>query len=216
MTKKVYLIEKEYELIQPLLDNNLLVGFHYPNMVRIRTIADGSCFFHAIVNAFFLPYRTGRLDNQTITKNQIVKNLRHELSIRLSEPIEKDGPTHYDLLSAGELKNISQNLTQYSLENMKKELDSKDPVDNVYQEFISNQLNKDIYIIDWVTRQVVINGNDNLLYKNRGSIVLLYLPGHYELIGLIDDKEQIETYFKPTHPFIQTIRSHIRNRIGSI
>ena len=66
-----------------------------------------------------------------------------------------------------------------------KELDSDRPVDNAYNEFISDQLNKDIYILDAVTQDVYMTGSDdNVLYKDRPSIVLMYLPGHYELVGL--------------------------------
>ena len=93
---------------------------------------------------------------------------------------------------------------------MQKELDSSRPVDNVYNEFISDQLEKDIYIIDAVKKDIYITGKDNdILYKNRPSVVILYLPGHYELVGLVKKNGDIKTLFNPDHDFIQAIRDRM-------
>lgn len=192
----------------------------YPGMVRIRTLADGSCLFHAIANAYFIPYRTGILDGKSISRPQLIRTLRRQLSIRLGEPVDPlnpDGPTHYDLLSRGQLRKFAESVPRYSLENMQKELDSNDPVDNVYNEFLSNQLNKDIYLLNAQTKDVLITGNDDdILYKDRDSIVILYLtgpPGHYELVGL-DQGEDIMTIFPPSHPFILAIRHRMNELRG--
>ena len=142
-----------------------------------------------------------------------IQNLRKDLSIKLGskiDPTDPDSPTYYDTLSRGELPNISKEIPRYSLANMQKELASNRPVDNVYNEFISNCLNKDIYILDGVKRDVYITGNDDeILYKNRESIVILYLPGHYELIGIIDDNN-IHTLFDPEDDFIQRIKTRMQ------
>jgi len=61
---------------------------------------------------------------------------------------------------------------------------------------------------------VYITGNDSdILYKKRPSIVLLYLPGHYELIGIMESKidskntgKTIKTLFEPNHQLIEAIR----------
>lgn len=186
--------------------------FNYPNMVRIRTIADGSCFFHAIAKAYYTPYQVGMLDGKAIDRQKLIKALRRDLAIKLgqpADPADPDGPTNYDLLSRGKLQEFAKGVPQYSLENMQKELSSTAPVSNSYNEYISNQLNKDIYLLDGETNDVMITGNDDdILYKDRDSIVILYIPGHYELVG-IQTEDGIITHFRSTHPFIQAIRNRM-------
>jgi len=186
----------------------------FPNMVRIRTIPDGSCFFHAIANAYFLPYRTGLLDGKAMSKRDIIAGFRHDLSKMLAMPIDPrdpEGPTHYDTLSHGKLAEFAKGHPEYTLANMQKQLNSNSSVDNIYVEFISNQLNLDIYLLDLNKQEVYITGKDDDLYfKNRNSIVIGYLPGHYELIGLYNAiTKEVSTYFKPSHPFITNIRKRL-------
>lgn len=187
--------------------------FKYNNLVRLRTIADGSCFFHALAKSYFKPYITGLLDGKPFIRREFIQNLRKDLSVTLGSkinPSDNSSPLYYDELSRGELKDFSKSVPEYSLKNMQKELDSKRSVDNVYNEFISNQLDKDIYIIDAVKKDIYITGDDNdILYKNRPSVVILYLPGHYELVGLIKRNGDIKTLFNPDHDFIQAIRERI-------
>jgi hypothetical protein len=180
-------------------------SFMYDNMVKINTPADGSCFFHAIAYACFIPYKTEKIDGIALNKSEFIKTLRKRLAEELSTKID-DNTTHYDSLSRGQLGVFSEGVEKYSLENMKKELKSNGPVDNVYNEFISNILNKDIYILSSQTQDVYVTGNDfDILYKGRESIVLLFSPGHYDLIGL-QEKDGIVTSFSPDHEFILAIR----------
>lgn len=204
------LMDREFEPLNWVAIGNR--GFSYPDMVRIRTSADGSCFFHAVTKAFYIPYRTGQLNGVAINRHQLIQTLRRELAIKLGRPAnpnDPQGPTHYDLLSRGQLREFAKGVKQYSLQNMQKELCSNSAIDNVYNEFISNQLDKDIYILDGENRDVLVTGDDDdILYKNRKSIVILYIPGHYELVG-IRNGDRIETHFQPTHPFIQAIRNRM-------
>ena len=201
--------------------------FSYPNMVRIDTIADGSCFFHAIANAYFIPYWENTLNGQPMSKHRFVTAMRNDLATRLGEPVPTHpwggaNLTHYDLLSRGQLCEFAKAVPRYSLENMQKELRSHSAVDNVYNEFISNQLNKDIYLLDAKKRDVFVTGDDDdILYKNRESIVVLYHPGHYELVGIADpayanvsfppgSRDHIATLFSPQHSFIRAIRQRMK------
>lgn len=207
-TKTKYLTDHEYE--------NLVWNgpFSYPNMVRIRTPTDGSCYFHAIAKAYFEPYIIGRLNNQPLDRKSFIQKLRKDLSVKLQSKVDPTNPTspiYYDTLSRGKLREFSKSVPSYSLKNMVKELDSDHPVDNVYNEFVSNQLDKDIYILDLEKRDVYITGyDDEILYKDRPSIVILYLPGHYELVGL-DENGIVKTLFDPDHDFILTIRDRINS-----
>jgi hypothetical protein len=196
--------------------------FTFPGMMRIRTIPDGSCYFHAISNAFFPPYQSGILNGKAISKQEIVRRLRNDLAIRLaqpSDPLNPNSPLNYDLLSNGELRAFAEammgedpdpDIPNYTLEHMQDELKTSGAVDNVYNEFISNQLKKDIYILDGENEDIQFTGGDySLLYKGRPSIVLYYLPGHYELVGIRRQDGSIQTYFDPNSEFIQAIRQRL-------
>lgn len=211
-------IKTNHTLIRHLSDNewerlDWKSPFGFKGMIRIRTPKDGSCFFHALAKSYFRPYMTGKLDGEPFNKKEFIKNLRKSLAEKLASRVKPTDPAslrHYDLLSRGTLEEFSKSVPAYSLENMQKELmDPSKPVDNVYNEFISNQLNKDIYILDAVKRDVYITGDDDeILYKGRPSIVILYFPGHYELIGLKTD-EKLKVLFDPNHSFIRTIRKRM-------
>lgn len=210
MRNITYLVNNEYENL------NWTGPFNYPNMVRIRTPTDGSCFFHAIAKSYFEPYILGKLNNAPFDRREFIKKLRKDLSLKLKSRVDPTNPNnqliYYDTLSRGDLAEFAKSVPVYSLENMVKELDSDHAVDNVYNEFISDQLNKDIYILDMVKKDVYITGQDNdILYKDRKSIVILYLPGHYELVGL-DENGIVKTLFDPNHPFIR----YIQDRMESI
>jgi hypothetical protein len=216
---KYYLVNRESE---PLNWRGEGGKFTFPGMIRIRTIPDGSCYFHAISNAFFPPYQSGILNGKAISKADIVRRLRNDLAIRLaqpSDPLNPNSPLNYDLLSNGELRAFAEammgedpdpGVPNYTLEHMQHELMNCGAVDNVYNEFISNQLKKDIYILDGENEDIQFTGGDySLLYKGRPSIVLYYLPGHYELIGLRRPDGSIQTYFDPNSEFIQAIRERL-------
>ena len=183
--------------------------FKYNNLVRLRTPTDGSCFFHSIAKSYFKPYIMNTLN---ITRRDFIKQLRKDLAVKLGskvDPRDPDSPLYYDLLSRGNLRDFSETLPQYSLINIQNELDSDEPVDNVYNEFISDQLDKDIYVLDMTKHDVYVTGSDDdILYKGRPSIVILYLPGHYELVGL-NDNGVIRTLFGPDHDLILAIRDRM-------
>lgn len=183
------------------------------DLIRIRTDADGSCFFHAICKAFFKPYIMGKIEDKNFDRREFVRKLRSDLAKMLAvkiDPQDKNSKTYYETLSKGELPNIAQNIPEYSLENMQKELDSNLPISNIYNEFISDQLDIDLYILDSIKRDVYMTATDErILYKNRYSVVLLYLPGHYELVGLMHKNSNVETYFPPDSSFILRIRERM-------
>lgn len=180
-------------------------NFKYPNMVKIYTEGDGSCFFHAITNSFYRPYITGMVGNTPLDKKGFIRNLRTDLSKQLKY--------HYKNLSRGKLEDFSkgEGLETFSLTEMEKILDSNMPVDNRFNEYVSNIIDKDIYILDGQTQDVYITGkDDDILYKRRNSIVLLYSNNHYELVGVLQTGI-IKTLFDYSDPFIMSIRSRLKN-----
>ena len=188
------------------LDWQGLSDFYYDNLFQKEEIRDGSCFFHCIADSFYGPYQKG-----TINRAQYVRQMRKELSLILPSK-NQDGRVWYDTLSKGTLNEFSKNVPEFSLQNMIALLDSSDYVDNRYNEFISNVLNKDIYILDNSRKDVyMIPGDDDILYKNRESIVILYLPKkkHYDLVGVVEGNV-LRTLFRPEHPLILKIRDRMR------
>lgn len=207
--------------------------FWFPGLVRLRTIADGSCFFHAIANAFYQPYRVGMIQDQVFDRIDFIRRLRADFATKLASPNigdKKDGfnrtgcrgkiqhghspiKTYYETISRGQLPILAKDHARYQLANMQKELNSFLPVDNLYNEFISNILNKDIYLLDLRTHDVYVTGSDmDILYKGRPSIVILTMPGHYELVGL-DQGNGIRTLFDPKSDLIQAIRNRMKYKI---
>ena len=202
-----YLTNSEYEHM------NWNGKLSYPGLVRIRTPTDGSCFFHAIAKSFFEPYITGKLDGKTLNRQKVIQQLRKDLAVKLGtriNPSDPMSPIYYEVLSKGNLPEFGKSIPSYTLINMQRELDSNRSVNNVYNEFISNQLGKDIYILDMVKKDVYMTGSDDeLLYKGRPSIVILYLPGHYELVG-VDVDGVVKTLFPPDHPLIKAIQRRMK------
>lgn len=186
--------------------------FYYPDMVGLKTITDGSCFFHAIVKAYFIPYITGNSDGTSFNRQDYIKGLRRDLANKLGErvnPLQPNSSIYYDTLSRGQLRNMSLSVKEYSLENLQSLLNSNNHVGNEFLEFVSDQLGKDIYILDLIQHDVYILGmDDDILYKERDSIVLLYRPSHYDLVG-IKSNDGVKTLFASHHPFIQSIRDRM-------
>lgn len=193
-------------------------SFKFPHMTRMGTYPDGSCMFHAIALSYFIPYRRGRINEMVLDRGEFIKELRLELSTKLGDIIDEtdpDSPSYYQVISRGGIESFGQYVPQYTLDAMKAELASSKAVDNAYNEFISDVLNKDIYLLDMVSRDVYVTGDDlDILYKERPSIVLLYLPGHYELVGIRNNNGDIKTLFSPDHPFIQSIQRRLMEKIS--
>ena len=186
----------------------------YPGLTAISVTGDGSCYFHAIAKAFFTPYRTGIINGVPIDRRTLVRNFRWELAAKLASPSDPSDPESklvYDTLSGGNLREFANFEPQYSLENMIHELRSGGPVDYVYQELISNEIDKDIYILNLREQDVINLSNNDIFYKNRKAIVLLYMPGHYELVGIQDEDNVIRTLFSSDDDYILHLRSRLQN-----
>lgn len=181
-------------------------GFEAWKLVLFGVPPDGHCLFHSLLYAFYTPYREEILNGKVLSKLQIVVNLRHELSDRL------DGV--YDTLSGGNIGKFAEAVPEFALAHMKKELKSNNYIGYGYIEYISNLINKDIYIINGETSDIYISDELPYLIKGRTSIVLYYKNYHYEPIGLKQDGIYY-CHFKSNHPFIKFLRgkidTHLRN-----
>lgn len=181
-------------------------------LVRIQTITrDNSALLHAVLNAFFTSYRTGRHNGAVIDRVELVQNFRLSLAKRLTEPIKGSSYTVYDCLSKGRYKQLSQTIKAYEINALYNQL--LDPtffIDDTYLELIANEIGKNIYIVDSTNGMLFVKDEEyDIFYKReRDSIVLLAFPNHFELLGVYDEKEEIVyTLFKPTNEWIQQLYS---------
>lgn len=176
-------------------DLQLMKTMKHRGVVEIKTIGDGSCFFHCILLSYYIPYR----ESSKSVRKQMAKKLREDLAHYL--------PNKYNIISNGVLSSKSKEFG-CSLETMKKELSGEGFVGNLYNEYISDILNIDIYVISKKTGDLYTMGTDiNLIIKNRNSIVLIYSEdmAHYSLLG-IEQNNDLATLFSPEHPFIENIK----------
>lgn len=190
----------------------------YPGLVKLNMMGDGSCFFHSIAYSFHKPYRFETIEGYVLDRRDFIRKLRKDLSIKLGQPVnpsDPNSPIYYDVLSRGQLSELSKTLPEYSLLYMQKELDSNTPIDSIYHEFVSDILNKDIYILDGESRDVYQLDRE-LYYKGRPSIVLYYANNHYDLIGLNtkvgenSNDNGIKTFFNPNSDFIRILYSRLK------
>lgn len=192
-----------YEIIEEIEDNDekesknndkyLIKTIPIENLTIIKTIGDGNCFFHCILQATSIEYS----DSDRNHKVNLVKELRDALADILQE--------EYPNLSRGELKELSKSVPEYSLNHMTNELRSSKHVNHLYNELIGNHLGIDIYIIDAEKSDVYITCDEDYLLKNRPSLVLYWTGNHYDLIS---HKEA--DLFQWDHEFIIAIRKRIR------
>ena len=182
------------------------------NICSFWTIADGSCLLHGILNGYWLPYYTSK------NRSLVMTDIRTRLAVELSKPAPGGKVIRYDLLSGGKMKEIGAGLVDpadsfgYTLEGMTKRLISSASLGNESIEHIGNIIDKDIYLLDSKTMDVYLityYSGLEYIHKKRNSVVLLYVPGHYELMGLRDKDGVIATIFAHNDPFIRFIRARM-------
>jgi len=181
-------------------------GFDQFELYRVRVRADGNCYFHAICMAYFIPYRTQKMDNKVMKREDIVKALRRDLALRLSalvDPEDPHSPTVYESLGHGNLAEMGTTNEELSLDNLAKHIDSDSWCGEELQELISNEINKNIFYIDINIEDVYCTSNMDTLYKDRPSVVLIFDGKHYDTCAYRDRDNNYITHFKFEHPLIQ-------------
>lgn len=194
---------------------------HWPNfdrwkLVRFSTPLDGNCLFHAIANGFFAPYHTEMLKGKRMSRNQIITQFRKELAQKLAAKISdvEDAMTHYEILNRGNTKAFAEAVPEFGLEYMQGQLDSSNHIGYGYMEFIGNALNKDIYILEASRKNIYATEELPLTIRgDRKSIVLYYMEGHYELVGIERPDGSFDTHFSPEHSFIRFLHQLVEQRV---
>ena len=185
-------------------------GFEAWSLLTYNVPMDGNCLFHAITMAFFKPYINESFNGKYVSREQMVKNLRYELSKKLAQPIKGGSNiTYYDVMNDGNTAKFAKTVPEFSLRNMMNMLNSNNHIGYGFFEFINSQLNKDIFILDGNTQDLYYSDEYRLSIKGRNSIVLYYQGNHYQLVAIVDNDGE-HTHFKPDHPFILFLKSKIK------
>lgn len=188
-----YLAEGDVAILNwensPMDIPNQLRGSIYRRGVK----GDGSCYFHSILYSF----------NDMYIKN---KSQRTSLALRFRESLVPKLKKHYQTLGGGNLRELGQFEEEFTIEGLSKLLLSMSSVGDSFRELISRELNINIFIVDIARKDLYITG-DNIkeMYKERNSVVLAYLPGHYESIVLKSEDDNYNGYFLWNNLFIQTL-----------
>ena len=135
---------------------------------------DGHCFFHCLLLATSTLYRKNQSQDQ---KLKMVQFLRSSLAKYLEETDENDR-TVYERLSRGNLAAFASEVPELSLKNLKKMLNSNQPVGEHIYELVSEFLDIDLYVFH---KEQLMTFDRELLHKNRPSVIIVYQNGHYEL-----------------------------------
>lgn len=167
------LMETEMEILNNIWHSNHLNKLP---LLRIGVLADGSCFIHCILRIL--------LDNDyikmnTMEKTELVKSVRNELANMITKEIfsELGNGTIAELYNIKDFYNHIKNVNNW--------------IGDESIEFLSNMFDLNVYIMDEKTRKVYKMGMDwGRLYKDtRNSVILLYIKGHYEVIGMLKGEE---------------------------
>lgn len=202
------------DIVEELRPLNLSFSNDLYNLVVIPTVADGNCYFHSILRAFNVTYINAK---DVFIRINLVRSFRNGLADRLSEIDPVTGEEYYKGLDNGRIAESSKGVLEHSKEYLRKELLSSNAVDIIYQELISNCINKDIYIVDGETNDIyTIGPSYNIYYKGRNSILIYYTSGHFETIGIKRSDGSINTVFTPEHPLIQSCRERLIEEINKI
>ena len=184
-------------------------GFEDWDLVKIDTIGDGNCLFHAVVNGFYKPYRFNNFTYNGFHYNRydLIKSLRQEMSQLLDQKIPGTNKTYYQTINNGAMEEFSKSVPDFRLSTMKKILNSNQPLGYGFMEFISMIVDKDIYILDGLHKNIY-KSDENSVTGTRNSVIIHYNGYHYELVGLLYNDELV-TYFAPEHPLIKFLRSKL-------
>ena len=186
---------------------------NYENMVKLDTHHDFSSILHAILKGYSSVYITSTYNGKRIDRCEYIDRLRKDFATKLPQPsilTNLSSPTNYQLL-VNTFREGSF-FSSYTMEQLISRLNSNEFMGDEYLFHISELLGKDVYVLDEITEDVyetVSKSKD--LHKDRNSIVIAYAKNinKFSLVGILNARGEIETYFKPGNPFIVAIKKRI-------
>lgn len=179
-------------------------GFEKWNTFMVHTPRDMHCFFHCILLSLSDNYRNGVFNGKKVKKEELASKLRKELANELSK-------NNYNNINNGYIKdNIDILPKEFILDNMVNTLKNKSLIGQELFDFVSDQINKDIYILDWENKRYYKTLDEDIRIKNRKSIVMIYIDDcHYNLL-VLKEGDCIKTYFDHDHPFIEFLKTNFK------
>ena len=169
--------------------------------VKISAIGDGSCMFHSILQGFNKSYISG----SAIQKRMICREFRDSLGAVLAEKV--DGKVCYDQLSRGQLRTLSRAIPDASLTEMQQALKSNEWGDMRFIELISNLMELNIIILDYVKKDIYHTGDFELLIKPRDTIIIMVTNNvHFDTVG-VKSASGVRTLFSYHEPVVQQLIS---------
>lgn len=195
---------------------------YYPNIIRMATLGDGSCYLHSILLGFDIWYQE---NNSVEERIEYVKNLRRDLALGLKDidPTSTD-LTYYQTSADGSWTDLAKsNVTfdsrgktyNYSLESLSELINSGEYLGDEIFDYFNRQLNVDVWIFEaYIDHLVPINRPDT----GKKIVIVISIGNHYELLaikrsdrklGLNPDQQDnlwIQTWFTTSDPFISALR----------
>lgn len=186
-------------------------------LVRIATLGDGSCFFHATLKGFYRGYQ----NNASFAyRSQFVAALRRDLAFVLGmQNPSSPGQTFYETTANGAWVNMAEQqqmglaLTDdfgvpvdYSLAGMQRLFNSRRDVgDEVYQ-FVSDMLGVDIFVVRGTDKDLYVHLATRDPNNPRRAVVIVGNGIHYEVVA-VDHGPQVgfQTVFNVGDPFISAL-----------
>jgi hypothetical protein len=190
-------------------------------VVRIATLGNGSCFFNAILKAFYAPYaNTSKYSDRT----EMVRKLRRDLAAILThkDPSSAEGKTYYQTAAKGAWVEFSQQQLSGvnlgfdpSLSAMQSLFNSTGDVGNEVYQFVGDLLGIDIYVMMATKVDLHPTLNTSLKGRHQPSVIIAGNGYHYETIGIdTGPKAGIQTVFYQNDPFLMALRGRITDEEG--
>ena len=187
----------------------------FPNLVRIATIGDGSCFIHSVMKACFSTYQNNA---DFETRDMLAQQCRRDLAVVLMEENPQyPGHTYWESTARGsfprllmqEIKSpdiMKYTRVDYSLYGLQRLFNSFAFLGDECYEYVADVIDYDIYVLRATSDDLHIHLNTHRTGRDRHAIVIVGNGTHYEVIAE-DTSEGFKTIFEPDHPFIQEILS---------
>ncbi|MEO6066605.1 MAG: hypothetical protein ABIQ41_01335 [Gemmatimonadales bacterium] len=185
----------------------------YPNLVRIATIGDGSCFIHSVMKAFYRDYQE---NNSALYRLELSAKLRRDLAYILgSENPRYPGRTFWETSGRGGFpRMVTQQIqdeelvdvlkVDYSLAGLQRLFNSTSYLGDEVYTFVADALNVDIYVLRATKDDLYPHYHTRRPDVPRNGIVIVGNTYHYEVLA-VDTKDGFQTVFPQGDPFLDAL-----------
>ena len=204
------IIPNKYSIMMLPDDTHQTLDLKYfkEQIVRIGTIGEGSCFFHAYIKGYYPPYQES---NNTSAKIKFIADLRKGLGIALDFQTE-DGQTFYEKYNFQGLASFDP---FFKIQNLKRFISNPSECvgDEIYQ-YVADILGMGFIMTELNSKEWRIIKKYKSSFSRQGFakyVVIVNIPGHYELIGLkreYNGRQLFQTIFDEDDNFIRDIEKY--------